>query len=217
MGLQHVQEEKAGKSIRQVPAWAMSTPTAGAGSARHLGNWEFVNSQTLNKFPHRNSSCSSAQGAWTTKQVLAVGTNCQNFTGKGRTKECELLPLTSSQEANIIHRGKGEKREKGGEKKKNKQGKRKKKQKKMLYPQCPRSCWSFLQLGAGLWPGEQVFLPGHTWREGPGKWHPGQGHPGQGHPPAWLVLCLQLLSSVPRSREFVIAWERFKSSLGVHG
>lgn len=44
----------------------------------------------------------------TTKQVLAVDTNCQNFTGKRKIKECELLPLTSSQEANTIHGGEGE-------------------------------------------------------------------------------------------------------------
>lgn len=187
--------------------------TAGAGSSRHLGNWEFVNSQTLYKFPHRNS-CSSKQRAWTTKQVLAVDTNFQNFTGKGKTKECELLPLTSSQEANTIHGGKGGKKRKISRKKGEKE-----KKKKMLYPQRPWGCWSFLQLGAGFWPGEQVFLPGHSWRVGPGQCHHGQCHPGQCHPPVSLplLLCLKLLCSVPRTGEFVITLERFKSSLGAHG
>lgn len=60
----------------------------------------------------------------TTEQVLAVDTNCQNFTGKRKIKECELLPLTSSQEANTIHGGEGE--EKKFKKKKNKKRERKK-------------------------------------------------------------------------------------------
>lgn len=179
-----------------------------------LGICIFPNSLQV---PHRNSSCGSKQRAWTTKQALAADTNCQNFTGKGKTKECELLHLTSSHEANTIHGGKGEKR---GKKKKNKQEKRKKKGgEMMLYPQCPWGCWSSLQLGAGCWPGEQVFLPGHSWTVGPGQCHPGEWHPGQCHSPASLplLLCLELLCSVPRTRGFVITLERFKSSLGAHG
>lgn len=92
MGLHHVLEEKAGKSIccrSLVPTWAMSTPTAGAGSARHLGNWEFVNPQTPDEFPQQKQQLGLRTGSLdnqTTKQVLAVDTNCQNFTGKEKNQ-----------------------------------------------------------------------------------------------------------------------------------
>lgn len=154
----------------------------------------------------------------TTKQVLAVDTNCQNFTGKEKNQgNVNLGPQSVPRKQTPSMGEKREKRKKGKKLKIS----RKKGKKNMLYPQCP---WCFLQLGAGSWPGEQVFFPSHTWRASPGQchpgqWHPGQCHHGQCHPPASLplVLCLELLCSVPRTTEFIITLERFKSSLGAHG